>query len=67
MQEGLGALKKVEDFRAIAEKVEQQLGTETLRNMHCHFSAIEFTVKEKKNIIHLTRKGMDLTFDCWLR
>ena len=39
---GLGALKKVEDFRAIAEKVEQQLGTEALRSMHCHFSAIEF-------------------------
>jgi deoxyribonuclease-4 len=39
---GLGALKKVEDFRKIAEKVEQQLGTEFLRSMHCHFSSIEF-------------------------
>ncbi len=45
---GLGALKKIEDFRAIAEKVEQQLGTETLRNMHCHFSAIEFNSQGEK-------------------
>ena len=28
---GLGALKNVEDFRAVAEKVEQKLGTEALR------------------------------------
>jgi deoxyribonuclease IV len=40
---GLGCMKKVEDFRAIAEKVEENLGTEALRSMHCHFSAIEFT------------------------
>ena len=45
---GLGALKKVEDFRAIAEKVEQQLGTEALRSMHCHFSAIEFNSQGEK-------------------
>lgn len=45
---GLGALKKVEDFRAVAEKVEQRLGTETLRSMHCHFSAIEFSSQGEK-------------------
>jgi deoxyribonuclease IV len=45
---GLGALKKIEDFRAVAEKVEQRLGTETLRGMHCHFSAIEFSVQGEK-------------------
>jgi deoxyribonuclease-4 len=44
----LGALKKVEDFRAIAEKVEEKLGTEALRNMHCHFSAIEFSSQGEK-------------------
>ncbi len=45
---GLGALKKVEDFRAVAEKVEQKLGTEMLRSMHCHFSAIEFNNQGEK-------------------
>ena len=43
-----GTLKKVEDFRAIAEKVEQKLGTETLRTMHCHFSKIEFSSQGEK-------------------
>ena len=45
---GLGALKKVEDFRGIAEKVEKHLGTEALRSMHCHFSAIEFNSQGEK-------------------
>ena len=44
----LGALKKVEDFRAIAERVEQELGTESLRSTHCHFSKIEFSSQGEK-------------------
>lgn len=43
-----GTLKKTEDFRAIAEKVEEKLGTEALRSMHCHFSKIEFTAQGEK-------------------
>ena len=43
-----GTLKKTEDFRAIAEKVEQKLGTEALKSMHCHFSKIEFTIQGEK-------------------
>lgn len=45
---GLGTLKTVEDFRAVAEKVETQLGTKVLRSMHCHFSAIEFNSQGEK-------------------
>ena len=43
-----GSLKKVEDFRVIAEKVEEKLGTQTMRNMHCHFSKIEFSSQGEK-------------------
>jgi deoxyribonuclease IV len=43
-----GTLKKVEDFRLIAEKVEQTLGTEALRSMHSHFSKIEFSSQGEK-------------------
>ncbi len=39
----LGAFRKVEDMRSVAEKIEATLGTETLRSMHCHFSKIEFS------------------------
>jgi len=44
----LGRFKKLEDFRAVAEKVEERLGTEKLRDMHCHFSAIEFNLQGEK-------------------
>jgi deoxyribonuclease-4 len=43
-----GAFKSSADMRAIAEKVERQLGTQTLRSMHCHFSAIEYTSQGEK-------------------
>jgi deoxyribonuclease-4 len=43
-----GAFKTVDDMRHIAEKIEQELGTQTLRNMHCHFSKIEFTSQGEK-------------------
>jgi deoxyribonuclease IV len=43
-----GTFKTVEDFRKIAEKVEEKLGTQILRNMHCHFSKIEFSSQGEK-------------------
>ncbi len=43
-----GTLKKTEDFRAIAEKVEERLGTEAMRSMHCHFSKIEYSAQGEK-------------------
>ncbi len=43
-----GTLNRVEDFRAIADKVEEKLGTQTLRSMHCHFSKIEFSSQGEK-------------------
>lgn len=44
----LGTFKQIADFRAVAEKVEERLGTETLRSMHCHFSKIEFNLQGEK-------------------
>jgi len=43
-----GAFKTVEDIRKIASKVEDELGTQILRSMHCHFSAIEFSNQGEK-------------------
>jgi deoxyribonuclease-4 len=37
-----GSFKTVDDMRKIAIKIEQELDTQTLRTMHCHFSKIEF-------------------------
>jgi deoxyribonuclease-4 len=47
-----GAFKTADDMRKIAEKIELELGTQTLRNMHCHFSKIEYTTQgERKHHI----------------
>ncbi|MBT0159284.1 TIM barrel protein [Candidatus Bathyarchaeota archaeon A05DMB-2] len=44
----LGKFRKVEDFRAVVEEVERRLGAEAARNMHCHFSKIEYTDKGER-------------------
>lgn len=38
-----GRLQTAEDFRSVVEEAEERLGNEAIRNMHCHFSKIEFT------------------------
>lgn len=55
----LGAFKKVEDIRSVAEKIEMTLGTEALRSMHCHFSKIEFTSQgeRKHHVLDEPRYG----------
>lgn len=57
----LGGFKKMEDMRVIAEKVERELGTQALRSMHCHFSAIEFNTQgeRKHHTLDEKRYGPD--------
>jgi deoxyribonuclease-4 len=43
-----GLFKTVEDFRKVIIKIEERLGTEAVRNMHCHFTKVEFTDKGEK-------------------
>jgi deoxyribonuclease-4 len=43
-----GRFKKVDDFRAVVEEVEKRLGTEAAKDMHCHFTKIEFTDKGER-------------------
>lgn len=38
-----GSLKEKADFDNVAEKIENSLGYERLKRIHCHFSRIEFT------------------------
>ncbi len=38
-----GRMKKIDDFRRIIGSIEQKLGTDAAKNMHCHFTKIEFT------------------------
>jgi deoxyribonuclease-4 len=43
-----GRFRTVDDFRKVVENVETRLGTEVVKNMHCHFSKIEFTRSGEK-------------------
>jgi deoxyribonuclease-4 len=43
-----GRLNTAADFRAVVEEAEKRLGTETVKEMHCHFSKIEFTRKGER-------------------
>jgi deoxyribonuclease-4 len=43
-----GKLNTVDDFRGIVLKIENQLGTEVVENMHCHFTKIEFTAQGER-------------------
>jgi deoxyribonuclease-4 len=56
-----GRFRKVSDFREVAEEVERRLGTEAARNMHCHFSKIEYTDKGERrhHVLDEARYGPD--------
>ena len=45
---GMGRFRTAADFRAVMEEVERRLGTEAARNIHCHFTKIEFTEKGER-------------------
>ncbi len=48
-----GAFRSVEDFREVVVRAEERLGTEAVRNMHCHFSKVEFTYKTGERRHHV--------------
>ena len=58
-----GRFKTVDDFRKVIVEIENRLGTEAVRDMHCHFTKVEFTDKGEKrhHIIDETDFGPDFT------
>jgi len=43
-----GILKTADDYRKILDEIEKRLGTSSLKNLHCHFTRVEFTDKGEK-------------------
>ncbi|MEM3696820.1 MAG: TIM barrel protein [Candidatus Bathyarchaeia archaeon] len=43
-----GRFKTVDDFRKVLEEIEKRLGADAIKNMHCHFTKVEFTEKGEK-------------------
>lgn len=58
-----GRLRTLEDFRETVEEIERQLGTEATRDMHCHFTKIEFTDKGERrhHTLEEEKYGPDFT------
>jgi len=58
-----GRFKTIDDFRKVIEEIEKRLGTEAVRNMHCHFTKVEFTDKGEKchHIMDEADYGPDFT------
>ena len=56
-----GRFRKVDDFRGVVEEIERRLGTKAARNMHCHFSKIEYTDKGERrhHVLDDDRYGPD--------
>jgi len=40
-----GSLKTSSDFAKIIDKIETRLGTDVAKNLHCHFTRMEFSKK----------------------
>ncbi|HKZ93429.1 MAG TPA: TIM barrel protein [Candidatus Bathyarchaeia archaeon] len=43
-----GRFKTIEDLGKVMDEIEKKLGAEALRNLHCHYSHIEFTDKGER-------------------
>lgn len=43
-----GKMKTVNNFREALNEIEKRLGTDAMKNLHCHYSPIEFTAKGEK-------------------
>jgi len=43
-----GRFRTVDDFRRVIDEIENRLGTEAVRDVHCHFTKVEFTDKGEK-------------------
>jgi deoxyribonuclease-4 len=43
-----GRFKTADDFRKVVQETENRLGTEPTKNMHCHFTKVEFTDKGER-------------------
>jgi deoxyribonuclease-4 len=50
-----GRFKTIDDVAKVMDEIEKRLGAEALRNIHCHYSHIEFTDKGERRHHNLDR------------
>jgi deoxyribonuclease-4 len=59
-----GRFKTVDDVSKVMDEIEKRLGTNALKNLHCHYSHIEFTDKGERrhHNVDRTEYGPDFKF-----
>lgn len=59
-----GRFKTIDDMRKVMDEIEKRLGSEALKNLHCHYSHIEFTDKGERRHHNLDKVeyGPDFKF-----
>jgi deoxyribonuclease-4 len=59
-----GRFKTIDDVRKVTDQIEKRLGTKALKNLHCHYSHIEFTDKGERrhHNVDRTEYGPDFRF-----
>jgi deoxyribonuclease-4 len=60
---GRGNLRAANDFEQIVEKIENRLGTTAAKNLHCHFSLIEYTFRGERRHHSLDTLGYGPKFE----
>lgn len=58
-----GRFKTADDFRDVIVEIENRLGASAVKNMHCHFTKIEFTDKGEKRHHVLDEKDYGPDFE----
>jgi deoxyribonuclease-4 len=52
-----GSLEKQGDYAEIFNRVEEELGPRVAKNLHCHFSEVEYTEKGERRHLRLGERG----------
>ena len=58
-----GVFVTVDDYRAVFDKIANRLGDDFAKNLHCHFSKIEYTKAGEKRHVRFEDEGFEPPFE----
>lgn len=58
-----GVFANISDYRAVFDKIGSRLGDEYAKNLHCHFSKIEYTKQGEKRHVRFADEGFEPPFE----
>ena len=58
-----GVFVTADDYRAVFDRIGDRLGDEYARNLHCHFSKIEYTKQGEKRHVTFADEGFEPPFE----